>query len=59
MTKILDVASHPQLAEILTYIEAGDDVILMRDGRKVARVTPVADNAATEPKPDAAEESGD
>ena len=38
MTKILDVASQPQLAEILGYIEAGDDVILMRDGHKVAEV---------------------
>ena len=38
MTKILDVAAHPQLAEILGYIEAGDDVILTRDGHKVAEV---------------------
>lgn len=38
MTKILDVAAYPQLAEILSYVEAGDDVILIRDGHKVAEV---------------------
>ena len=38
MTKILGAASQPQLAEILSSIEQGDDVILARDGRKIAQV---------------------
>ncbi len=41
MTKILDVASQPQLAEILRSIEQGDKVILTRDGRVIAEVKPV------------------
>ncbi len=41
MTKILDVASQPQLAEILSSIEQGDEVFLTRDGRKIAEVKPV------------------
>ena len=41
MTKILDVAAQPQLAEILRLIDAGDAVILTRDGRQVAEVKAV------------------
>lgn len=41
MTKILDVAAHPQFAELLSFLEAGDDVILTRDGRSVAEVKSV------------------
>ena len=48
MTKILDVASQPQLAEILRSIEQGDDVILTRDGRKIAEVKPL--EKAEEPR---------
>ncbi len=50
MTKILDVASQPQLAEILRSIEQGDDVILTRDGRKIAEVKPVEQSAVEQPK---------
>lgn len=46
MTKILDVAAQPQLSEILGFVEAGDAVILTRDGRQVAEVKPV-DEAET------------
>lgn len=38
--EILDVASQPQLAEILNSIEQGDEMILTRDGRKIAEVKP-------------------
>lgn len=44
MTKILDVDSQPQLAEILRSIEQGDEVILTRDGRKIAEVKPVEES---------------
>lgn len=50
MTKVLDVAAQPQLAEILGYIEAGDDVILTRDGHKVAQVKSVEQAEATAPR---------
>ena len=45
MTVILDVAAQPQLAEILGYVEAGDDVILMRDGQQIAEVKSVEETA--------------
>ena len=41
MTKVLDVAAHPQLSEILGLIDEGNAVILTRDGRQVAEVKPV------------------
>ena len=41
MTKILDVATHPQLSEILGLIDEGNAVILTRDGRQVAEVKPL------------------
>ena len=50
MTKILDVASQPQLAEILRAIEQGDDVILTRDGRVIAEVKPSEESVAEKPK---------
>lgn len=50
MTKILDVASHPQLAEILISIEQGDEVILTRDGRKIAEVKPVEESVVEKPR---------
>ena len=49
MTKVLDVAAHPQLAEILGYIEAGDDVILTRDGHQIAEVKSVDETEKSAP----------
>ena len=40
MTKILDVATRPQIEEILSSIEEGNEVVLMRGGRKIAEVKP-------------------
>ena len=50
MTKILDIASQPQLSEILRSIEQGDEVILTRDGRKIAEVRPLEQSVAEKPK---------
>ncbi len=41
MTKILDIASWPQLAEVLSSIGEGEQIVLTQNGRKVAEVKPL------------------
>lgn len=45
MTKILDIASWPQLAEVLSSIGEGEQIVLTQNGRKVAEVKPLEEFA--------------
>ncbi len=41
MTKTLDVAAWPQLAEVLNAIGEDEAIVLTQNGRKIAEVKPV------------------
>lgn len=45
MTKILDIALWPQLAEALSSIGEGEQIVLTQNGRKVAEVKPLEESA--------------
>lgn len=50
MTKTLDVAAWPQLAEVLSAIGEDEAIVLTQNGRKIAEVKPLEESALEKPK---------